>query len=124
ACLKHIYTKAIEWGKIDNTPASKIKKFRESDQRVRYLEEEEIERLYEACSEHLKPIVAVALNSGMRKGEILNLKWPDVNLRTRVISILNSKNDEKREVPINKDLAQILLAVPKLLNDHIIIVHL
>jgi len=113
ACLKHIYTKAIEWGKIDNSPASKIKKFRESNQRIRYLEEEEIERLYEACSEHLKPIVAVALNSGMRKGEILNLKWPDVNLRTRVISILNSKNDEKREVPINKDLAQILLAVLK-----------
>ena len=49
----------------------------------------------------------------MRKGEILNLKWVDVNLRTRVISILNSKNCEKREVPINEDLARTLLAVPK-----------
>jgi integrase len=113
ACLKHIFNKAIEWGKLDINPASKVKKFREPNQRVRYLEEEEIERLYEACSEHLRPIVAVALNTGMRKSEILNLKWADVNLRTRVITILNSKNDEKREVPINEDLARTLLRVPK-----------
>ncbi len=113
ACLKHIYAKAIEWGKIASSPASKVKKFREPNHRVRYLEEEEIERLHEACSEHLKPIIAVALNTGMRKGEILDLKWVDVNLRTRVISILNSKNGEKREIPINEDLARTLLAVPK-----------
>lgn len=113
ACLKHMYAKAIEWEKADNSPASKVRKFREANQRVRYLEEEEIERLYETCSEHLKPIVAVALNTGMRKGEILNLKWPDVNLRTRVICILNSKNDEKREIPINEDLTRILFRVRK-----------
>jgi len=113
ACLKHIFVKAIEWGKIASSPASKVKKFREPNRRVRYLEEEEIERLYETCSEHLRPIIAVALNTGMRKGEILNLKWADVNLRTRVISILNSKNGEKREIPINDDLARTLFGVRK-----------
>lgn len=113
ACLKHIYTKAIEWGKTDASPASRVKKFREENQRVRYLEEEEIERLYGACPVHLKPIAAVALNTGMRRGEILTLKWADVNLRTKVITVLNSKNGEKREVPINEDLARILFRVPK-----------
>ena len=113
ACLKHIYSKAIEWGKADTSPASRVKKFREENQRVRYLDEEEIERLYEACSVHLKPIVAVALNTGMRKTEILTLKWADVNLRTRVITILNSKNGEKREIPINEDLLRVFFGVRK-----------
>ena len=49
----------------------------------------------------------------MRKGEILSLKWVDVDLRNRVISILNSKNNEKREIPVNEDLFQALLRVRK-----------
>ncbi len=113
ACLKHMYVKAIEWGKIDVSPASKVRLFKEENRRTRYLEEEEIERLYEACSGHLRPILVTALNTGMRKGEILNLKWVDVDLRNRVISILNSKNDEKREIPVNEDLFQALLRVRK-----------
>ncbi len=113
ACLKHMYVKAIEWGKIDVSPASKVRLFREENQRTRYLEEEEIERLHEACSGHLKPILITALNTGMRKGEILSLKWVDVDLRNRVISILNSKNNEKREIPVNEDLFQALLRARK-----------
>jgi len=97
--LKHIYVKAMEWGKITTSPTSKIRLFKEKNQRIRYLEEEEIERLYEECSGHLKPIIVTALNTGMRKGEILTLKWVDVDLRNRVISILHSKNNEKREIP-------------------------
>jgi len=108
-----MYVKAIEWGKIDVSPASKVRLFREENRRTRYLEEEEIERLHEACSGHLKPILATALNTGMRKGEILNLKWVDVDLRNRIISILNSKNNEKREIPVNEDLFQALLRVRK-----------
>ena len=113
ACLKHIYVKAMEWGKITTSPTSKIRLFKEKNQRTRYLEEEEIERLYEECSGHLKPIIVTALNTGMRKGEILTLKWVDVDLRNRVISILHSKNNEKREIPVNEDLFQALLRVPK-----------
>ena len=58
---------------------------------------EEIKRLYDACPEYLKPIVAIAVCTGMRKGEILNLKWPDVDFRRKIITILKTKGQRKRE---------------------------
>jgi len=113
ACLKHIYTKAKEWGKVSESPASKVKLLRERNRRLRYLEEEEIKRLYNACSEDLRPIVAVALNTGMRIGEILSLKWGDIDFRGRIIYIMDSKSGEKREVPLNRTLYVALLGVRK-----------
>ena len=98
-----MFSKAIEWGKADTSPASKVRKFREPNHRIRYLEKEEVAGLYAACSDHLKPIVAVALHTGMRKGEILGLKWADVNLRTRIISILDTKNPRSSYVFCAKD---------------------
>ena len=82
--------------------------------RVRYLEEEEIKKLYKTCAEHLKPIVIVALNTGMRKEEILSLKSKDVDFRSRIISILDTKNGESRELPMNDIVYRTLLAVEKL----------
>jgi len=45
----------------------------------------------------LKPIVIVALNTGMRLGEILNLKWQDLDFNQKFIYIENNKNGEKKE---------------------------
>jgi len=53
-------------------------------------------------------MVTVALNTGMRRGEILNLKWPDVDTNQRLIYIICSKSGEKREIPINKLLLELL----------------
>ena len=77
SCLKTLFNKAIEWGKLELNPMKKVKLWKENNQRVRYLEKEEIKRLLENCPDYLKPIVLVALNTGMRQGEILNLQWPD-----------------------------------------------
>lgn len=112
ACLKHIFTKAIEWGKISRNPALKVKLFREKNRRVRYLEKEEIPRLCEACRDWLRPIVLVALNTGMRKSEILRLKWADVDFRRRIIYVLDAKTGE-REIPLNDLLFKVLLRVRK-----------
>ena len=113
ACLKHIYTKAKEWGKVSENPATNVKLLRERGRRLRYLEAEEIEKLYDACSDDLKPIVAVAVNTGMRMGEILNLKWGDIDFRQRIIYIMESKGGEKREIPLNQTLYLALLRVRK-----------
>jgi len=43
----------------------------------------------------------MALNTGMRKGEILNLKWPDIDMVRRAITVRTSKNNESRYIPIN-----------------------
>ena len=113
ACLKHIFNKAIEWGKARENPVIKVKFFRVENRRTRYLEKEEIKRLVFVCSEPLKSIVTIALNTGMRKGEILNLKWRDVDFSQRIIYLLETKSGEKREVPINEISYNTLLEIRK-----------
>ena len=69
----------------------------ENQRRLRYLIKEEIKTLYSACANHLKPIVIVALSTGMRKGEILKLKWEDLDFRQKIIYILNTKSNQKEK---------------------------
>ena len=101
ACIKNLFSKAIEWGKLKDNPAKTVKLFKVKNQRLRYLEKEEIKRLIDACPDYLKNIVSIAVLTGMRKSEILNMKWRDVNFNQRIITLLDTKNGEKREVPMN-----------------------
>ena len=113
ACLKHMFNEAVEWGKVNENPTAKVKLLREENRRIRYLEKEETEALSGACSEHLRPIVITALNTGMRKSEILNLKWSEVDLLLGKIYLYNTKNGKPRDIDINEWLAETLLKVPK-----------
>ncbi|MDH4212179.1 MAG: site-specific integrase [candidate division WOR-3 bacterium] len=80
-------------------------------EQLRYLQDEEIRTLLNCCADHLKPIVIMALNTGMRKGEILNLTWGDINLKTRMITIKNSKNNTSRIIPINDATYKIFISL-------------
>jgi len=91
--LKALYNKAISWGKADKNPMNEVKLFREDSGRVRYLEKDEISRLVRACPDHLRPIVITALNTGMRKREILDLKWDDIDLGQKTIYIISAKSE-------------------------------
>jgi len=113
ACLKCMFNKAIEWDKAEVNPVKKVKLFKENNVRVRYLEKEEIKKLIDNASAHLKPILIVALNTGMRKGEILNLKWYDLDFKNNIIYIRESKSGERREVPMNMLVRRTLIAVRK-----------
>lgn len=113
ACLKCMFNKAIEWGKAGDNPAKKVKLFKENNKRLRYLEKEEIVKLLTKCSGHLKPIVVVALNTGMRKSEILNLKWCNVDFRRGIIYLLDTKNGERREIPMNEQVKTALIRTKK-----------
>lgn len=62
--------------------------------RVRYLTSEEEKALREALDkrneiskDHLKPLVILSLNTGMRRGEVFNLKWSDIDLRNKVLTV-------------------------------------
>ena len=75
----------------------------------RILSEEEETRLLEAVklstkSQHLEPIIITALNTGMRKGEILNLKWSNVDFKTGHILVGGTKNGGMRKIPMNDKL--------------------
>ena len=55
---------------------------------------DEIGRLIAAANRHLKPIIRVAMNTGMRRGEIFSLQWSHVDLNNRIIELADSKNGD------------------------------
>lgn len=106
--MRSIFNRAIEWGKFDGiNPFSKIRQGKEPPHRLRFLSKEEISQLLAACSPRIYPIVACALLTGMRRGEILNLTWETVNLRQNVLSILETKSGKPREIPMPPKLVPI-----------------
>jgi len=116
SCLRAIINKAILWEKFKGTNPirkGKVNFFKENNTRTRYLEKEEIVKLLQHCRGRLKPIVVVALNTGMRRGEILNLKWKDIDFRRGIIYLYQTKNNEKREIPMNEAAKTALIRVRK-----------
>lgn len=113
ACLKHMFNLAVDWDFLKVNRLLRVKKYKEPPGRVRYLTKEEEERLINCCKPHLKPIVITAFNTGMRRGEILNLKWSDIDFANLSITIIKTKNNEIRRVPINQTLYDELQRLPK-----------
>ncbi len=77
------------------------------------LETSDIEKIAERVIEHLKPIVTVALHTGMRLSEILNLKWTQVDLNHGFILLDITKNGERREIPIDNTLIKMFNNMPR-----------
>ena len=105
AAISHVYTIAWrEWNWINYNPVLNIKKLKEPRGRVRFLNEQERQRLLDNCKESrslfLYPIVVLALSTGMRRGEILGLRWRDVDLCNKRVVIQETKNGERRAVPL------------------------
>ncbi len=109
--LSSLYSRAIDWGKAKENPMKKVKLFKLDNQRLRYLEKLEIQALLDASSPKLKAIITVALNTGMRRGEIENLKWQEIDLVRNTICILKQKNGDKSYIPINEPTRQVLISI-------------
>ena len=106
--------KAIVWGKFEGVnPVTKVGMCKEKAIRLRYLEKEEIQSLVANCTPGLRAVVILAVNTGMRHGEIFNLKWHDVDFKRNVICLLETKSGEKREVPMNEVVKNELIKVRK-----------
>lgn len=116
SCLKHMFTKAVDWRMASEAMCKqvhKVKMFRETMKRDRFLSRAEIDRLLAACGTdaqqaHLKPIIKFAVNTGCRKEEILSLAWDQVDLEHGIISLHKTKNMESRKVPINDPVKEVL----------------
>jgi integrase len=114
ACLKSMFNKAILWGRFrGDNPVKRVKFFKENNTMLRYLEKEEIPELLKNCHGLLKPVIILALNTGMRRGEILGLKWKDIDFKRDIIYLYRTKNNEKREVPMNEYAKTALIRVRK-----------
>ena len=84
--------------------------FRVSGERIRYLMPDEEKRLFEKLDscEWLRPILVMALHTGMRRGEICGLQWFDLNLDRGLIHVRNTKNGKDRIIPMNMIVRQLL----------------
>jgi integrase len=105
SCFHHLLQKGVEWEMLEQSPFDRGKSMQEKENnaRIRYLNHQEIVQLLNACSPHLRNIVICALNTGMRRGEILGLKWNQIN--NGFIYLRETKTNESRQVPINETLA-------------------
>jgi len=110
-CLYRMLNLAVNWGLIAQSPLKgKIRFLKEPEGRVRYLTPEEIVRLLDSCAKHLRPIVRLALATGMRRGEILGLLWSEVSLERGVITLSGerTKTERSRSIPLNQDAREVL----------------
>lgn len=113
AALSHALTVAMkEWGWIEDSPMRKVTKPQEPRGRVRFLSDEERDRLLKACQESNNPYLylafVLALSTGMRQAELMNLRWENVDLFKGRITLHQTKNGEVRVVALRGLALQLL----------------
>jgi integrase len=115
ALVKSLFSKAVEWGEIKESPAKKVKflKLKGSDRRVKFLMADEVQKLISNCSNKIRPVVIIALNTGMRRSELLGLRWDQVNFEQGILTLLDTKNNDRRDIPMNETVKNTLRAMER-----------
>jgi integrase len=109
--LRQVFNLAKRWKMYyGENPVSIAGLLTEDNYRNRVLTPEEETRLLAYSAEHLKPILITALNTGMRRGEVLSLKWSNVDFENNmlIINALNNKSKRVKRIPLNHVMSTIL----------------
>ncbi|RJQ54525.1 MAG: site-specific integrase [Nitrospiraceae bacterium] len=117
--FKHMFSKAVEWeltGEDVLRGIRKVKSLKGENRRLRFLTQEECHALINACESYLKPVVITAMNTGMRKSEILTLQWDNVDLKHGFILLDKTKNGERREIPLSATVKAVLQGITRRLD--------
>jgi len=103
----------IEWGLCDENPVKRVRKPKQPAGRERRLTAREDRQILRYCHEYSNPelyvIVVLALETAMRQGEIINLRWEHINLKTRIAHLPDTKNGSKRDVPLSVKARDVLI---------------
>jgi integrase len=111
--LKHLFRLAVEeWACIQMSPAQGVKPPKKTADRVRFLQPGELMVVLAACPEWLQAIVLLAVTTGMRRGEILGLRWLDISLELGIILLPQTKNGDGRSVSLNQTALKALQSLP------------
>ena len=130
--LSKMFNIGIDNEILSKNPVEKVSKLRNDNHKIRYLTADEEKRLFNEIEKeydvldkytrqrkivqpylYLKPIVTVALQTGMRRGEILNLKWSNIDFEQGFIELLETKSGKSRQIPLSKTLKNMFLQMPK-----------
>ena len=93
------------------SPMKFIRIPRQDNQIERWLTYEEQDKVLSHCEDWLKHLVTFDLHTGLRMNELLNLKWMDVDLSRKTAVVMESKNDERRTLPLNDIAIQALRSI-------------
>ena len=109
AILRRMFNLAIAWGHMKGNPMKGIRLFSEKDNlKERILTPEEEVRLLETCAPHLREIIVLAVNSGLRRGEALGLRWQDIDFDNRILKVERSKSGKQRFIEMNSAIVELL----------------
>jgi integrase len=99
ACLAY-GVKTLQW--LERNPCETVAKSKENSGRVRFLSDDERVRLLDACRTHpdLYLAVVLALTTGARQAEIMGLRWGQIDFRRQVITLHETKNGDRRAIPL------------------------
>ncbi len=103
AFVGSVFAAAIRWGWVDTSPVTRFNKrgLKESDPRTRFLTREEFGRLHAVASADLQPVLMLAVETGLRKEELLGLKLDSIDLRRRELRLTITKTGRPRHVPLS-----------------------
>ena len=108
--LKALLNKAVAWKKLTDHPGREVKGLTETNERTRFLSEEEEARLLAVCPPRLRRMVEVGLLTGFRRQELVYLRPEDVDFARELVSVAAcySKNGESRTLPMGQRLKAVL----------------
>jgi integrase len=123
ASLSHAFSVAVtEWAWLEDSPCRRVRRLREPRGRVRFLTEEERARLLPACrashNRALYPLVVLALATGARKMELLQLTWGDVHFHHATMTLQHTKNQERRTLPLADVALEVVQSLAKVRRLH------
>lgn len=115
-----------EWGINVSNPVQMVRKPQSPQARSRVLTDDEIGKLLLALepqgrrSHWTKPAVQLALETAMRRGELLSLRWENIDLHARTAFLPDTKNGDSRTVPLSTSAVQVLEGLPKHISGAVI----
>jgi integrase len=134
--LRHMLKCAVDWGYITHNPATGVKELKEPPGRIRYLTPDEFQRLLSAAGPeffadntynagrtpssllaiYLRPIVTLGAHTGLRRGELLSLRWSHVDFKEQRIIIEQTKNNERKIAYLSDAALEALRCIPRNLH--------
>jgi len=124
SCLSHVFEVARkEWDVYCANPLRDIKIPAENKARERRLNPGEESGLLDACGRarnpFLLPVVRLAIETAMRRSEILGLRWEHIDLNRRTARLTDTKNGDSRAVPLSTSAIEFLRQLPRSINGQV-----
>lgn len=111
--LRHLLYWVVEQGWLTSNPLSRLRLMPERRKPRRVLSVAEEQKLLSVAAKHLQAIVVTALDTGMRRGELLKQRWEDIEFNRKMLFVTQSKTPggEGREIPLTERVHALLLAL-------------